>query len=179
MKLNNQSPAIQSLPNFETAAPVQEAAPQLQQTGMESMLAQAELQANANPGQAPALNQTSTAQGTSTLGLMLGQGAPNLQASVEDALGQHNIGTGEGDQFLRFGPPVDMEGLVPVKLPQTFAFLAGNLGSGSPENTSLDYPQRTAFVDSNNQEFFLKVNSDFGQGRDYWFGPIPMNQTGE
>ncbi len=44
------------------------------------------------------------------------------------------------------------------------------------ETTSLNDPKRTAFADTNNQEFFLKVNENFGEGRDYWLGILPMKQ---
>ena len=118
---------------------------------------------------------TQNQRGLSALHLQLGQSGPNLQTQVENALGRQEVGFGKGEEFLRFGPPLDMVGMTPLKLPQLFAFLSGGIGSGE-QTFQMDYPERTAFVDHSNQEFFLNVKSPQQGGENLWFGPFDLNK---
>jgi len=110
--------------------------------------------------------------GNFTMHQLMGTGPKDLRSSVETSLFDQEVGSGKGFEFLRFGPPLDFDGLVPLKLPQNYAFLT----DGDSNAVRVDYPQRTAFVDQANNAFFLQVTDQMSTGKEHWFGPIPLKK---
>ena len=97
-----------------------------------------------------------------------GMSNQDLAMKVEDAMEQLNLGTFKGVP-LREAPCVG--NLKPLLLEKTYAFIL-------EDQTQIDYPERTAFVDQEAKEFFLKVaghTGDLGPRPEYWFGPMKFD----
>jgi len=91
----------------------------------------------------------------------------DLAIKVEDAIENSDIGSWKGVP-LRDKPCVD--NLKPLVLDKTYAFIM-------EDQTQIDYPTRTAFVDQDAKQFFLKVEGhtgDLGPKPEFWFGPLPL-----
>ncbi len=89
----------------------------------------------------------------------------DLSMKIEDAMSKLDLGTFKGVP-LRETPCVDH--LKPLLLEKTYAFIL-------EDTTQIDYPERTAFVDQDAKEFFLKVTGhtgDLGPKPEFWFGPM-------
>lgn len=92
----------------------------------------------------------------------------DLAMKVEDAMGKLDLGMFKGVP-LREAPCVD--NLKPLLLEKTYAFIL-------EDQTQIDYPERTAFVDQDAKEFFLKVagnTGDLGPKPEFWFGPMKLD----
>ena len=91
-----------------------------------------------------------------------------LAMKVEDAMSKLDLGTFKGVP-LRETPCVD--NLKPLLLEKTYAFIL-------EDQTQIDYPERTAFVNQDAKEFFLKVTGhtgDLGPKPELWFGPMKLD----
>ena len=106
--------------------------------------------------------------GAQAVGQDAGISNQDLAIKVEDALEKGQIGTWKGVP-LKDKPCVGS--LKPMVLDKTYAFIM-------EDQTQNDYPTRTAFVDQDAKQFFLKVEGhtgDLGPKPEFWFGPIGID----
>ena len=109
--------------------------------------------------------------GSGGAGAVINQGGINPETmllAVEKSLEQTRVGAWKG---LPLSEPPDVTGLPSVVLDEVFAFIM-------EDQTQVDYPKRTAFVDSGAKQFYLKVEGntgDLGAQPAFWFGPMGLN----
>ena len=106
--------------------------------------------------------------GAAAVGQQAGMSDQDLAIKIEEKLEKSEIGSWKGIP-LREPPCVD--NLKPMLLDKTYAFMM-------QDHTQIDYPERTAFVDQANSEFFLKVTGhtgDLGPKPEFWFGPFGLD----
>ena len=93
--------------------------------------------------------------------------ARTMSIAVEGALEQSRVGAWKG---IPLGIDPEVGGLVVVELEEVFAFIM-------EDQTQVDYPKRTAFVNEAAGEFYLKVEGntgDLGGPPAFWFGPMDL-----
>jgi|MDTC01.3.fsa_nt_gb hypothetical protein len=101
----------------------------------------------------------------------IGMAPEAMMMAVEDALTKGDIGSWKGVP-LKEAPCVD--NLRSMVLDKTYAFIM-------EDQTQIDYPTRTAFVDQDAKQFFLKVEGhtgDLGPKPTFWFGPVGFEVEG-
>jgi hypothetical protein len=95
---------------------------------------------------------------------------------VELTLGAYGIGDFHRDgrePMAEMATPPNVEGMDALELSQLYAFMAS-------DGTQLNYPNRTVFLDRENDQMFLKakgtVLTQAGSmdSTDHWYGPLPM-----
>ena len=89
------------------------------------------------------------------VGAVANQGGMNAEAmllAVEESLDKTRVGSWKG---LPLSDPPDVTGLPSVVLDEVFAFIM-------EDQTQVDYPKRTAFVDPDTKQFYLKVEGNTG-----------------
>ncbi len=97
-----------------------------------------------------------------------GLSSEDMAIKIEDVIYKKDLGSWKGVP-LREAPCVDH--LKPMVLDKTYAFIL-------EDHTQIDYPERTAFVDQEANQFFLKVTGstgDLGADPTFWFGPFGID----
>ena len=106
--------------------------------------------------------------GVGSPGVQQGLTAQTMSIAVEQALEQSRVGAWKG---IPLGSAPEVESLAAVELEEVFAFIM-------EDQTQVDYPKRTAFVDGSAGEFYLKVEGntgDLGGPPAFWFGPMTLD----
>ena len=108
---------------------------------------------------------------TGTVGQQTGLGPEDLAIAVEDTLIKMRLGSWKG---IPLSEPPCLDGRHAVLLDETYAFIM-------EDQTQIDYPKRTAYVNPEEKTFFLKVEGntgDLGANPTFWFGPIGFELGG-